>query len=462
MNDLSHKSKSISSYNLETKTWSIGTLRYTKWGLFLLFAWLLWGDFAWSIRERSAPQLMQVLLKKYGASDTLNGLLVGSLPQLLVLVIIPIISFYSDNFRSRWGRRIPFLICTTPFAVFTLIGLSYSKELGDLLHHFLAEHSPGNNASTLIVLGSFWIIFELAVLSTNALFLSLVNDVVPHEFIGRFFGLFRVMSLTVGIIFNYAVFGHAEDHSHLIFLYVALIFGIGFTMMCLNVKEGEYPAPLTKKSSPRFGNGIKLYFKECFSNKYYVSIFIYFALCATSLGPLGLFAVFYAKSLGMSLDQYGKATAIMYAISLLAAYPVGWLSDKFHSLRVSMISMILNAVICFLGGMFVNSPFSFSLIYIATGVFAGAYWTSSSSLAQKLFPQAQFAVLNSAVLSAMGVFGAIMPLGVGLLMDFSNKEYRLLFLISGTLSILGVAVGWKVYRQFCSLGGMHSYRPPEP
>ena len=126
-----------------------------------------------------------------------------------------------------------------------------------------------------------------------------------------------------------------------------------------------------------------------------------------------------------------------------------------------MISMILNAVICFVGGIFVNSPFSFSLIYITTGVFAGAYWTSSSSLAQKLFPQAQFAVLNSAVLSAMGVFGAIMPLGVGLLMDFSNKEYRLLFLISGTLSLLGVAVGWKIYRQFCSLGGMHSYRPPE-
>ena len=83
MNDLPHKSTSISSYNLEKKTWSIGTLRYTKWGLFLLFAWLLWGDFAWSIRERSAPQLMQVLLKKYGASDTLNGLLVGSLPHSL-------------------------------------------------------------------------------------------------------------------------------------------------------------------------------------------------------------------------------------------------------------------------------------------------------------------------------------------------------------------------------------------
>jgi hypothetical protein len=37
----------------------------------------------------------------------------------------------------------------------------------------------------------------------NAVFGGLINDVVPPALIGRFFGLFRAVSLLAGIIFNF-------------------------------------------------------------------------------------------------------------------------------------------------------------------------------------------------------------------------------------------------------------------
>ncbi|MEI8309916.1 MAG: MFS transporter, partial [Verrucomicrobiota bacterium] len=91
------------------KTWSIGTLTYTTSGLRNLFCWLLWGDFAWSVRDRVIPVVMQLLFKRFGASDMIAGLLFASLPSALGLIIGPVVGFKSDRLRTRWGRRIPFL-----------------------------------------------------------------------------------------------------------------------------------------------------------------------------------------------------------------------------------------------------------------------------------------------------------------------------------------------------------------
>ncbi len=82
------------------------TLTYTTAGLVVVF-WLLWGDFAWSMRDRAIPPTVQLLLNKFGASDMIAGLLFGSLPPAIGLILGPIISYKIDRHRGRWGRRIP-------------------------------------------------------------------------------------------------------------------------------------------------------------------------------------------------------------------------------------------------------------------------------------------------------------------------------------------------------------------
>src|SRR5476651_1446736 len=88
------------------KIWRVGTLTYTMTGLVILFCWLLWGDFAWAMKDRAIPNTVQILLKKFGASDMVAGLLFGSLPPAIGLILGPIISYKSDRHRGRWGRRI--------------------------------------------------------------------------------------------------------------------------------------------------------------------------------------------------------------------------------------------------------------------------------------------------------------------------------------------------------------------
>ncbi len=89
------------------KIWQVGSLTYSARGLVTLFCWLIWGDFAWSLRDRIVPPVMQLLFKKFGASDALAGILFAALPAVLGLIIGPVVGYNSDRLRTRWGRRIP-------------------------------------------------------------------------------------------------------------------------------------------------------------------------------------------------------------------------------------------------------------------------------------------------------------------------------------------------------------------
>jgi hypothetical protein len=182
------------------KRWRVGTLTYGTAGLIVLFCWLLWGDFAWNMKERAVQPMSQLLFKQFKASDLVLGLMVTSLPAALGMLIGPIVSVRSDNHRGRWGRRIPYLLIPTPIAAVAMIGMGYTVEIADLLRGVLGADAPDPIACRLIVFAGLWTFFEIFTVIANSVFVGLINDVVPQAVIGRFFALFRIVGLGAGIV----------------------------------------------------------------------------------------------------------------------------------------------------------------------------------------------------------------------------------------------------------------------
>ena len=142
-----------------------------------------------------------------------TGLIFSSLPAALGMIIGPVISFKSDRLRSRWGRRIPFLIAPVPLIVVSTVGLALCPVFGVHLSHFLGPYSPGVNGSVVILMGIFWVMFEISIIISYAVFGGMINDVVPQEVVGRFFGLFRAVSLIAGILFFFNVMARRRNIS---------------------------------------------------------------------------------------------------------------------------------------------------------------------------------------------------------------------------------------------------------
>lgn len=445
-----------------SKTWKVGTLVYTASGLVALFCWLLFGDFAWQLKERSVTATAQLVLRKFEASDFLVGLLVGSLPAALGMIIGPIVSVRSDRHRGRWGRRIPYLLVPLPVVVLSMVGLALCPTLGKHLHALLGANSPGFNQCVLATFVGCWGFFEVASIVANAVFGGLINDVVPHAVIGRFFGLFRMVSLIDGIIFNYFLIKHAEQHFFWIFIGTGLFYGIGFSIMCLMVKEGEYrpPDPLGESGRPGWWDAIRAYVRECFANPYYLWVFLATTLCALSFSPVNTFSIFYAKSLGMSMETYGKYIAGSYACSLALAYFLGSLADRFHPLRLGIVSLAIYAAVMLWGASYATDAGRFGVAFVAHTVISGAFFTSTASLGQRLYPKLKFAQFASAAGILNAAAFALLPPTMGRILDASGHNYRLTFLGSGILAALGLAGLLIVHHQFLKLGGPHHYVPP--
>ncbi len=445
------------------KSWKVGTLTYTSAGLVALFCWLLLGDFVWSMRERSIGPMAHWYLNHLNVPSVLFGLLLSSFPAALAFVLMPIISVKSDHHRGKWGRRIPFLLFTTPFAACGMIGLAFSPVLAKWVH----SHFPGQSEMfvSVVCFGVFWAAFELATIIGGAVFGGLVNDVVPKELLGRFYGLFRAVSLIDGMIFNYWIIGKVPEHYTLIMAIVGVVYGVAFTWVCLKIKEGAYPPPPPRDTTVRgvaqgFWRSSRTYFRECFSKPYYLSVFFMMTASILAFGPVNVFAIPYARSLGVDMDTYGKCLALTFLISLCLSYFIGWLVDAFHPLRIAMASLLGYAAVAAWAWFYATTPDRFLVAWVAHGVLSGCFFTSSASLGQRLFPREKFAQYASA--SAMMMSPCSMTLAplMGLVIDATGKVYNYTFAAGCVLAIIGLAMAFVVHRQFMKLGGPKGYVAP--
>jgi MFS family permease len=236
-------------------------------------------------------------------------------------------------------------------------------------------------------------------------------------------------------------------------------------MMCLKVKEGEYPTTVPMdvgRDTKGFLHAAKTYFQECFGHSYYRWYFIAVGLSWQAFVPTNLFNVFYATDLHIDPDVYGKCITLTYFFSLVLSYPLGVLVDRFHPLRVSMVALILYAVVALWGGLFIHDTFTFSLTLVAHGVISGAWFTSIASIGQRLLPKAEFAQFYSAAGIIQSVCAILVGLAVGLLLDHVvHHNYRYTYYMGFGISVVALLCNLVLHRKFVALGGPKNYVAPE-
>ena len=445
------------------KTWSVGTLTYTAAGLVVLFGWLLWGDFSWSMKERAVNPTATLMIKSFGVSDFVYGLIIISFTNLTNIFLQPIISYRSDRYRSKWGRRIPYLLKTTPFVAVGLIGLGLTPTLAGWMQNAIGVDRISYNACGLTMFCIFWALLDFGTTLANAIFVALANDVVPSALIGRFMGMFRAVSLVCAVVFNYFLMGKAETHSKIIFITLGILYGVGLLLMCLKVKEGEYPPPeLPTEKTHGFFGAVKNYFSECFTLPYYRWLIITPVLCQVAMIPFNTYVIFYAKDIGLTMEQLGHYYALVFGIAFITSYTMGSLADRFHPLRVGIASMIFLTVTMLVGGFIATEIKPFLVIFVIQSVAIMAYNTLIASYGQRLFPKALFAQFNSAYLMIQGIgFTVVAPL-TGKYLDLTGNHYNHVFFIGSFIALAGFLCLVVVLRYFKHLGGDENYQAPEP
>jgi len=451
----------------------VGTLSYTLAGVFVLFFWLLWGDFCFTVMEAVIPAVLPLKLNSLGAPNWLLGLIVTTIPSCMTIVLNPVASFWSDRHRGPWGRRIPFLFTATPFIVLFLALLGFSEPIGRFLHRSVLAGLPQTTV-ILLVIGVLMICFQFFNMFVGSVYFYLFNDVVPKAYLGRFMALFRAVSTLAGAGYSYFAFEYSVSHMQTVFLGAGLMYLIAFTLMCWRVKEGEYPPP-----PPHVDGGtgllssIRTYGRECFSHRLYWYFFLANSFYAMTWAVIPYQAL-QARSIGISLGDYGRILGLSSFGGAILLIPAGVLVDRIHPLRVMIggIVLMLLALPPWLIFIFFNvSPQHAMAIYICiVGVtipITVLYTASEFPMYMRLLDKERYGQFCSANAMLRSFF--IIGSGVvsGAFLDFisrytPNKDYAyrfvpcwLIFCFVGCLIFLLL-----LHREWQRRGGSKSYTPP--
>jgi maltose/moltooligosaccharide transporter len=416
--------------------WRVGTLRYTKAALCVLFFWLLWNDVCLMLMENVAPQLTPLLLKGNGASNKEIAFFMTTFAGGLTLWINPFVSTWSDRCRSQLGRRRPFLLFAAPPCALMLAAIPFGGEIASWARF------SGAGAAVLVIgiLFALYSVFNAVIL---AIFTYYFWDVVPEELLGRFTALTRIVATLANFLWSYFLLGLATQYMRLIFVGLAAIFAVLYLLTVWQVKEGDYPPPDPHKRGG-FLASIRAYFIECFSESYF--LWIYAASAIYQLNNVtNVFQIFYLKNdLGLSLDTIGKMRAWPLLVVMVFGYPIGVLVDKCNALRVVAPSLALVGLVNVLGFFFLRGPWSLFIITTLLQITLFCFSVSANALTVEIFPREKLGQFCSANATSCGVATMAAAVPVGMLFDWLNN-YRYIFLWSAAFQMLAALTYLKVY-----------------
>ena len=292
-----------------------GTLVYTKAGLFILFSWLIWGGVCFSLFENQGGTgiLTLYLQDSFHVSNLQVNIMFNIIPMCIGTVMTPIISFKSDRTRSRFGRRMPYILFSAPFLVLFAAAIGFSDDIFSYCKtHFSEASFITPTTVAMIVVGLLTIGYSFFNEFVATVFYYVVPDVVPQAFIGRYQGISNFFGQAAGFFTNLFIVPYQLTHLKAVHVGLAILYFVSFTLLCLRVKEGKYPpvTDVTEKTS--LIDQVKLYFRECFIHPIYILFYIAMGITFLNKGinPSGIF--------GLHLSQHQAQASAHSDVSSMA------------------------------------------------------------------------------------------------------------------------------------------------
>jgi len=445
--------------------WRVGTLHYNGPGLVNVFFWMLWGDFCLNLMDSGVqPTVIPLQLKKYGMSMTAIGALTGTAVEIMSVVMVVVISTWSDRHRGPLGRRMPFMLYSAPPIALCLIAMGFAPQLAHWLQrtmpHLFGTIALGSLVLSIIAVTSIG--YRFFDLFPQSVYYYLFTDVIPQKLMGTFTALFRVCSVAGSTFFSYFLLKHAEDNPGMICLLSGGLYLFAFVMMTLMVREGDYPPPEAPKNAPladRFLDTCRRYIRECYSMGYYWKFYLFTFCFMCGIRTFNNFLIFYGKEVFHGdLDRLGKVNTLIGIVQLVIFFPIGPLVDWIHPFRAGLIGLGLVIVTLAASFFTIHDGASYAIWVTITSGALAVFQGANISLGPRLLPRQQYGQFCSAnaLLWHVGMMGAL-PLG-GLLIDhFGN---RIIFAWFFFFSLAAIVLLYLLYLDWKKLGGDTHYIPP--
>lgn len=367
------------------------------------------------------PLVLPAILLRFvpeTSKNTYLGLLTF-LGLILAMLVQPIAGARSDQFRSRWGKRKPFIAFGTLLDVVALVGIAYSKSLLGIFVGYIALQVSSNIA--------------------HGPMQGLIPDQVPDRQKGLASGIKNFMDvfglITASLLAGRLLTSPDADPTPLFLVVIAfLIVTALITVLTTKETSGEGD----ERTEERTFSLKQIFTVDFKTHKAFGNLILSRFIFLLGVYGIQTFAQYYISDV-LAVENAVQATGEMMAAIAVAlifcALISGWLTDKVGPVKLMNLAMVITA----LGGLsllFVHDMQTLTILAGIIGAGMGFYLTTNWTLAVRMAPPDQagkFMGLTNLATAGASAIGRL----EGPLIDFANDLHP------------GVFMGYKFMFLFC-------------
>ncbi|MGN9781355.1 MFS transporter [Nonomuraea sp. ZG12] len=387
----------------------------------------------WNFYDSRVPEL----LRDHIASAAVIGLIMG-MDNLLGLFIQPYMGNRSDNTRTAWGRRIPYLAVMMPVGAALFLLIPHMTSLGWL------------------ILAIF--LYALVMNSSKPISESLMPDFIEPARRSRANAVVKIASALTVIVAALVSLLLVDDHPKLAFAVPSGIMLVAVAVLVWRVRDNRspaYQAALAEdEASAATGSrdtNVKVKFRTVISDLVFDSdrsrllvIFAVFVFGGAWFSSRSLMTPYGVEVLGLSDGEAGGLTLPSGIVFILAAFPAALLAERFGRLRVmaSGISILTAGMI--LGTVFQSPTMTVVALCLAAAGATG-FMINALVVLWNLAPSSRVLGTYTGLYTvgwASGGFAG--PALVGLAVDLTG--WHLMLLHTAVLAVIAVALVIRVDR----------------
>ena len=381
----------------------MGKLNYKK--TFLLGFGFFATSITWSVYNAFMPKL----LSEFIVSSALIGFIM-TFDNYFALFIQPAVGMYSDGIKTRFGRRMPFLMVGMPLAVIFIFLIPNYKSLATLV-------------ATILLMNLSMSLFRSPVI-------ALMPDITPEEqrskansIINFMGGIGSLIAFFIGsILWNMS----PKYPFYLAGTLVLLSFAILFT--CVKEKRDVINYEQAEKKV-NFKEGFKVAFKNP-STK-----FLLMAICAWFMGYNGIetfFTRYGEMYLGIDVSAAAFSFTFISLSFLVFAIPAGIIGTKIGKKKTITIGLI-GAMSIFFILIFVRDILIIRILFIVLGIAWSMININSYPFVAQMSPLGYLGTFTGMYYLFSSIANIVSPPLLGLLFDLIGYNcmfvYGLFFML---------------------------------
>jgi maltose/moltooligosaccharide transporter len=333
----------------------------------------------------------------------------------LNMFIQPIVGERSDRTRTRIGRRKPWILVGAPLAAIFFIGIPL--------------------VDTVVMIMFAILLTNVAMALFRSPTIALLGDLFPSSQRSTANGIINLMG-GLGTIIAFLIGGVLYSLGRITpFVFGSVVMLAAIVVVLIFVREPELPAASELDDTQK---GFLANLSEVLKASDRSGLFILLAILCWFLGYNALetwISSFGKFELGIDEGQMSILTSSMALTFVIFAVPSGLLATRFGRKRIIMIG-IGGMVVLTLYGLIISNLIMLLTLLIPAGIFWALINVNSLPMVYDVGGDARIGAFTGMYYLASNLAAVGGPQGVGLLIDLTQDNYRVMFIFAAIFMVL--------------------------